>query len=133
MAERIRDTLTYHPPPLTDANSDTALIVLMRCSRCDIFPRYTANDKRLPIIAKYLLEHGARTDVIDQEGNSALMLAVQHRSKETVQLLLDHHADVNAHNRYGYAALHRVDKELCELLLRYNDDVNIHTRFGDTP
>lgn len=55
-----------------------------------------------------LLERGADPNASNEEGTTALMLAVgnDYRKPEIVRLLLDHGADCNARNFYGANVLH---------------------------
>ena len=45
-----------------------------------------------------LLAKGAKVDVRNERGNTALMLAAASGRKEAVQLLLDHNADADIRN-----------------------------------
>jgi hypothetical protein len=52
-----------------------------------------------------LVKNGARLDVQDETGETALMQAVDHRNRDAVRFLLDQHAKVNLRNRDGWTAL----------------------------
>ncbi|KAK3734194.1 hypothetical protein RRG08_037557 [Elysia crispata] len=54
---------------------------------------------------QHLIAAGADLDVEDADGNTALMLALQHRSAETVELLLQKGARVNAVSHSGETPL----------------------------
>lgn len=56
---------------------------------------------------RYLLGHGARTDIADASGRFPLLLAVEKRFIEGIEALLDAKADVNQANRSGETALIR--------------------------
>lgn len=55
----------------------------------------------------YLLAHGARTDLAAKDGRFPLMLAVENRFIEGIELLLAHKANVNQTNSGGETALIR--------------------------
>lgn len=56
---------------------------------------------------RYLLGHGARTDLADRNGRFPLMVAVEKRFVEGIEILLGARADVNQANRSGETALIR--------------------------
>ena len=58
-----------------------------------------------------LLEKNANPDLQRNNGWTALMYASYHCHKETVQLLLNHGADVNLKNEEGQTALDLADDE----------------------
>lgn len=60
-----------------------------------------------PVWTRYLLAHGARTDLSDRAGRFPLMLAVEKRFVEGIEMLIDAKADVNQTNRSGETALIR--------------------------
>lgn len=60
-----------------------------------------------PVWTRYLLGHGARTDLAGKDGRFPLMLAVEKRFIEGIEILLDAKADVNQANRAGETALIR--------------------------
>lgn len=60
-----------------------------------------------PVWTRYLVGHGARTDLSDRGGRFPLMLAVEKRFVEGIEILLGAKADVNQANRAGETALIR--------------------------
>jgi hypothetical protein len=56
---------------------------------------------------RYLLGHGARTDIAGNDGRTPLMLAVEKRFPEGVVELLSNNANVNQSNSRGETALMR--------------------------
>ena len=58
-------------------------------------------------------------DVLGKQGLSALHLAVKHRRKECVELLLAHGAKLNVYDAYGKTAMHiaarKASKEILEV------------------
>ena len=56
-------------------------------------------------IAKYLLECGASTQVVDKRGNSPLHLAVEYNESNLVRLLLDYKANPEAENEDDYSVI----------------------------
>lgn len=71
-----------------------------------------------------------------QYDNTALMEAVQHDNIDMVNLLLNHGADVNIQNRFGFTALMfatRIkDVEMLQLLLDSGADISLQTTRGET-
>jgi hypothetical protein len=76
----------------------------------------------------YMLGHGARTDMADNNGHFPLMLAVEKHFPEGVDLLLAHNANVNQANSSGETALIRAvqlkDLAMVRLLMSYGADPN---------
>lgn len=58
-------------------------------------------------IVSALLGRGARVDVANQTGQTALHYAASKGHIDVARLLLEHHADINSQDRYGSAPLHR--------------------------
>jgi ankyrin repeat protein len=56
-------------------------------------------------VTRFLLDHGARANVIDEYGGTPLIQAAQFGKIETVKQLLAHGADPMVRNRYGFTAL----------------------------
>ena len=52
-----------------------------------------------------LLENGVRVDLLDHEGNTALLLAVATGSVEVIEFLLRKGADIDAVDSHGRSAL----------------------------
>ncbi|XP_065527798.1 golgin subfamily A member 2-like isoform X2 [Lathamus discolor] len=75
-----------------------------------------------------LLELGARTDLRDFVGNTALHLATLVKNKRLVELLLEHSAHIDAVNELGQTPLAEAVcmhcEEIVELLLQKGADVN---------
>lgn len=82
-----------------NAVKDTALIVACHCNHYNLQG------------VKILLENGANTELKNYDGKTALSVAVdligfpnKNINKDIVDALLEHHADINAQNHYGYTA-----------------------------
>jgi ankyrin repeat protein len=70
-----------------------------------------ANNRHMPLIwaiqghhthsVQLLLEHGAKPNAVDSNGDTALADAIQKGNVETVRLLIDHGADVNFLDKQG--------------------------------
>ena len=64
-------------------------------------------------------------------------LCVREGNENLCRLLLEHNADVNIQDTWGYTPLHLCAREgnenLCRLLLEHNADVNIQDTCGYTP
>jgi hypothetical protein len=59
------------------------------------------------------------------------------KRKETVELLLSYHANVNARDGFGYTPLHKAimsqSTDIVQLLIENGADVNARAKNGDTP
>ncbi len=72
-------------------------------------------------VARWLLEHGADVNAVNSNGQSALMYAAMlGRSPDSVQLLLAHHANVHAKDRFGHTALWQAQHPNPRLAARHN-------------
>ena len=86
-----------------------------------------------------LIEKGAPIDVIDENRNTALYIAVGQGHKEAAELLILKGANVNAVCWRGYTPLHWAvaalggEKELTELLIAKGANVDAVDRKGKTP
>lgn len=71
-------------------------------------------------MVKLLLENGADINLQDENGETALMYAIQTGNKETIKLLIDNGADLNIMNKAKVNALFLAEKkkdpEIIELL-----------------
>ena len=88
---------------------------------------------------KLLIDHGARVDVADEEGRTALMHAADRDDVEVVEALLRSGADVrdiNKQNENGETLLMRATAggkvALVKLLLDHGADVNLTDVLGNT-
>lgn len=77
--------------------------------------------KKESVIA--LLEAGANTEVLGEDGNTPLLVACRNsdRSEDIIKILLEHGANPNAYNEYDDTAL---DLYPNELLIKYGADIN---------
>ncbi|MBC8243066.1 MAG: ankyrin repeat domain-containing protein [Verrucomicrobia bacterium] len=87
---------------------------------------------------KLLLKHGAKPTHSDEERSwNALSSAVWKRNPGTVQLLIDHGADVNHLDQYGENVLAQAvvtgNREVVELLIDNGINVNQSSKRGWTP
>lgn len=85
-----------------------------------------------------LLAEGARANVADEKGKTALMVAAENGHKQSVMLLLEAKADVNARDRLGNSALHHASQngnsDIIRLLINTAEaSVNVRNKFGQTP
>ena len=83
--------------------------------------------------AVWLIEHGLAVDVVDNDGKTPLVLAVEHRESSMVQLFLDYNANPNATDNRGRSPIlcipvkRDMDKkgmEIAEMLINAKADVN---------
>jgi hypothetical protein len=85
---------------------------------------------------KNLIGSGADVNAQNQNGNTALHLAVYNNNEETAKSLIEFGADVNAQNQNGNTALHLAvynnNKETAKSLIEFGADVNAQNQNGDT-
>ena len=81
------------------------------------------------------LNKGASVNGQDEKGNTPLMLAAVYGNADSVRLLIERGADVNATNMFGATALMRSagDYEKLRLLVNAGANVNARSVFGNTP
>ena len=92
-------------------------------------------------IAKFLKNKKLDVDVVDEDGKSALIIAVENNDVEVAKLLLEHGANVNFQedNEVGNTPLICAAKqsygdiEMMKLLLEHGADVNLQNKRGKTP
>lgn len=85
-------------------------------------------------VVKFFVERGVD---VSQEGRGPdLIGVVQNRHPDLLRYLLDHGADVNAHDSVGWTVLMEaanVDRmDMVELLLEHGADVSLTSKFGTT-
>lgn len=84
-----------------------------------------------PEVVKLLLDRGADVKLRDNEGNTALLLAIEVRneSPDIVRLLLGHGVEINAQNSKGESALmvaaERRESEMVQLLIDRGADLSL--------
>lgn len=86
---------------------------------------------------KLFLAAGISPDAKDQNGDTALVVALTANAGPVAEALIAGGADVNARTRNNSTALHLValtgDIRIGQLLLEHNADVNAKTDIGETP
>ena len=89
------------------------------------------------MIVRTLLNHGAKVNVKDQRGDSALLVACHKGDLELVELLIERGADVNLKNNNGWTALIRASQlghtEIVEFLIKHGAEVNIESIQKECP
>lgn len=110
------------------------------CNRCGIAPLMKACREQNVNAVKFLLEHGADTEVECPprfEQKRAIHFAVQIGNLEITEILLQNGASIHRSENYRYSPLHEAilkgQKEICKLLLKYGSDVNERTENNATP
>ena len=94
--------------------------------------------------AKYLIEKGAKVNMVDKSGDTLLHVAIyENRQIKMVNLLLENGVDINAKTKKGNTPLHftvmlpyqvsEITLKLVELLVNNGADLNIKNIKGKTP
>ena len=103
-------------------------------------PLHTAagGEKDCPELCQILLQHLAKIDSMDNDGNQPLHLACRQNHTKTVKLMISHGVNKNAVNNHGQTPIHIVSSqrdchELCLLLLKCGVKLNAVDGNGDTP
>jgi ankyrin repeat protein len=103
-------------------------------------PLQLASSKGHIEIVEFLLNRGADTELENNHGETALLLAARfaiHRKYETIKTLLEHGAAVNHKDKHGRAALHKAamysGEKVINLLISYGADVNARDEHQSTP
>jgi uncharacterized protein len=89
-----------------------------------------------PVTVKRLLEQGVKADVRDEQGRTALLLAVRHNQVETARLLIEAGADVNAQDSMQDSPLLYAGAEgrleILRLILKAKPNFKVYNRYGGT-
>ena len=104
-------------------------------------PLHTAagGEKDCPELCSMLLEHNAKIDAVDKDGNQPLHLACRKYHTKTGRLLLSNQADANALNKDVQTPLHTAAggekdcPELCSMLLEHNAKIDAVDKDGNQP
>lgn len=94
-----------------------------------------ADETRNPEIIKLLIDSGANTNHQDEDGDTALMKALDEHNNENANILINSGADVNLRNKDGETAIMiAIDEHSSERiilsLLDAGADVNVRDRKG---
>lgn len=104
----------------------TTLLVILNAAR----------EGRQQVLVEALAQ-GSLAAITDEQGNSLLMLALDHDQLSTAQWLLAQGLDINAQNHFGESALHRAcnDEALARVqwLLRQHAQPDLQNKSGKTP
>ncbi|XP_042305064.1 ankyrin repeat and SOCS box protein 14 isoform X2 [Sceloporus undulatus] len=135
--------------PLHEAASQpnkNILEITLKASHCIVWqqtnlkgetPLFLAVDKCLAKNVHFLLLNGFNPDVRNEEGDSALIVAIKHNSYEIASLLIQFGADVNLQCINKRTALHEAArlglKDIVELLLCSKADPDPRSSYGLTP
>ena len=90
-------------------------------------------------LCSILLEHKAKIDAVDEDGNQSLHLACKQGHTRTCRLLLSKGADVKAVNRSNQTPLHaaassnRDCSQLCSILLKHKSNIDAVDEDGNQP
>lgn len=76
------------------------------------------------LLVEGLLEHGAHVDAVNEEGDSALIIACAQGDVGIVRLLLNHGAQVDLRNSFGCFPLMYSQATCIPLLVQYGANVN---------
>lgn len=89
-------------------------------------------------VIESLLEHGARIDERNEQGNTALILAARKGHAVAVEVLLRHGADPNVQEKFTkrtplFEAIEKDHTEVAKTLLEYGASPGIKSSTGQTP
>lgn len=133
----------FHMTPLSQActNGSAALVELLLKSGANPNTAIATGETPLMTCAKTgnaeavraLIAHDAAVNAKEPlQNQTALMWAAAERHANVVKELVDAHADLNAHTKQGFTALHfaaqRGDQESAQILLAAGMDVNLRTQ-----
>jgi ankyrin repeat protein len=106
-----RKGLTETVQLLVECDADTSALNKRRQT-----PLHAAagGDKDCPELCETLLQHGARTDAADKDGNQPLHLACKQGHSGIEKLLVDYGADVTATNLDGHTPVFLVTQQFSE-------------------
>ncbi|XP_062505022.1 serine/threonine-protein phosphatase 6 regulatory ankyrin repeat subunit B-like [Corticium candelabrum] len=92
-------------------------------------PLHTAagGERDCPELCSILLEHNAKVDTVDKDGNQPLHLACKRRHTATVHVLLSHGADVTALNKWQRKPLHLANESVLKSYRVHNGNHAVHT------
>ncbi len=101
------------------------------------FMHQAVRDGRLNMV-RFLLESGAEVDPRDNGGMTPLHMAALYGHKAIAELLLEHHATVNAQTKeWNKTPLHLATekryKTVVDALVNHGADVNLQNSLGETP
>ncbi|CDK31056.1 ankyrin repeat domain-containing protein [Candidatus Babela massiliensis] len=144
LAKQLEDILNGH---YSKQNEDKAILLINKGIRINWFLQTEeALEAMLFKIVKLnnfinlipvLVNRGLDIDAKDEEGNTALILAIKKNKKDLAKLLIKNKADTNSKNSTGYTALMiaiaRDDKDLVEMLIINGADINAQDNRGYTP
>jgi ankyrin repeat protein len=134
--------------PLSQActNGNASLVRLLLNSGANANQRIATGETPLMTCAKTgsvdavraLLESGADVNAREPAQNqTAIMWAAAERHSEVIKVLIDAHADLKAHSKPGFTALHFAaragDIESVKLLLAAGMDINTRTQADNNP
>ena len=130
----------FHMTPLSQActNGSDAFVRLLLKSGANpntpiatgVTPLMTCAKSGSVDAVKRLIEYGAAIDAKEPDQHqTALMWAAAEHQLDVVQALIDAHADLKAHSKAGFTAMHfaarQGDQEMVQLLLAAGVNVNI--------
>lgn len=98
------------------------------------YPLHVAVSRGRVVIARELLEHGARLDVRDAQGRTPLHVALANGKTQAAELLLQHGADDDLQALlFDLAREQALDRDSIELLKAQGVDLNALGPAGQTP
>ena len=115
-----------------------ALISTLLLLSCERYEKEMALEEIAQIDSELseLIENGAHVDAVDEDGRTALTVAVAKNNADCVKALLVVGADVNAENKNGWTALMLATglgyTDCARALLKAGADVNAKTKDGET-
>jgi ankyrin repeat protein len=93
-----------------------------------------ADSGDMTLVRSILTEKSYLINDRDDEGCTPLLVTVKKDHLPLAQYLVEQGAEVNAHNKWGYSALHFVkSKAMAEFLVSQGAEVNARENYGLTP
>jgi ankyrin repeat protein len=119
--EIVRSILKYNPD-INDRSVYEITILQFCCMNIQLLDNFE--------IIKLLLEHNADVNLLDSNGDTALIQLVENNNLKAIKLLLKYGAKINIKNKYDESAIdisiekYKFNSEITQTLLNYDKNIN---------